>query len=187
MKIFANAICVLGTETPDYRRYLAGGEIRRLGEGLRNAIFVSCESVERTGICSPDAIVVATDSGCLDNTLKFLDDIQAYNEGALKPSLFMYSTHNAFASVIALHFKCHGHNSTHSNGNKSLENALEECRLLISGGHCDNILLCMAEETSALTPGRKARFAACIISSSKLSIDSICIDDYDSLYKLFLY
>lgn len=187
MKIYANAISTLGTQTPDYRRYLAGGEIRRLGEGLRNAIFVSCEAVDRAGIGSPDAIVVATDSGCLDNTLRFLDDIQAYNEESLKPSLFMYSTHNAFASVIALHFKCHGHNSTHSNGNKSLENALEECRLLISGGICDNILLCMAEETSGLTPGRKAHFAACIISSSELSNDSVCIDNYDSLYRRFLY
>lgn len=158
-----------GCEKPDYRRYLSAGECRRLSEGLRDAIFAGCQCLEKCGIEVPGGIIAATDSGCMRNTAKFLDDLGQYGEDALKPSYFMYSTHNSFATSIALHLKCHGYNTTHSDGNRSVANALTDAIHQLRKGKADNILLVYAEETPVGPHHGQPGFFAVLVTAKPLA------------------
>lgn len=168
-----------GDEQPDYRRYLSAGECRRLSQGLRDAIFVSCRCLEKCGVEVPDGIIAATDSGCMRNTAKFLDDLAQYGEDALKPSYFMYSTHNCFATSIALHLKCHGYNVTHSNGNMSVDNALTDALHQLRKGKAGNILLVYAEETPIGPGNAEPGFFAVLVSLKPLTALSSLSDESD--------
>lgn len=109
---------------PDFKQWLTPAESRRLGKILKRA-WVTAQSVSRkTGVEHPDAILVGTGLGCMENTERFLEALCRDGESLLSPTHFMQSTHNTIASLLALRSHTHGYNITYSHKDVSFDQAL---------------------------------------------------------------
>ncbi|MCB0663418.1 MAG: beta-ketoacyl synthase chain length factor, partial [Saprospiraceae bacterium] len=96
----------------------------------------------------PDAILVGTGMGCLEDTEKFLKDIYENEEEISSPTQFMQSTHNTVASQIAIMLGCKNYNFTYVHRGFSFESALFDAMLQFSEGEGKkmNILLGALDE-----------------------------------------
>ena len=121
-----------------------------MGRLIKAALLTSLQALEQAGIDCPDAIITATARGCLDNSERLLDQLRDEGEVLLKPTLFMQSTHNTIGSAIAIHLGCHGYNVTYSHGDRSLEWALRDARLLLRSGLCRTVLVGLHDEATPL-------------------------------------
>lgn len=128
------------------RNYVKPIEARRMGRLMKSSLISSLRALEEAGIDMPDAIITGTAYGCLDNTVRMLDHISEAGEETVSPTFFMQSTHNTIGSNIAIRLHCHGYNSTYSQGDKSLEWALRDARLLLQSGRCKTILVGFHDE-----------------------------------------
>jgi 3-oxoacyl-(acyl-carrier-protein) synthase len=137
-------------ELADIRHYVKPLEARRMGKLMKSALLSSLKVLEQSGIARPDAIITATSLGCLENSELLLKQIQEEGEGMLKPTYFMQSTHNTIGSAIAIHLKCHGYNTTYTQGPHSLEWALRDAQLLLMSGKASSVLVGLHEETTTL-------------------------------------
>ena len=99
---------------PDFRRWLSPGESRRLGRILKRALVIGRVIADKTGIGTPDAILVGTGLGCMENTERILEPLCRDGEQMLSPTHFMQSTHNTIAALLAIHSGAHGYNITYS-------------------------------------------------------------------------
>ena len=108
----------------DYKRFLDPIASRRMGRLLKRAIATAVTVVENSGIEQPDAILVGTGLGCIENTEKFLLAMLQDGETLLSPTYFINSTHNTISSHIAIHLACHAYNSTYVHLGISFESAL---------------------------------------------------------------
>lgn len=111
---------------PDFKQWLSPVESRRLGKILKRALATSMRITERTGIEHPDAIMVGSGLGCMENTERFLEALCNNGESMLSPTHFMQSTHNTIASLMAIHSKTHGYNITYSHKDLSFDLALHD-------------------------------------------------------------
>ena len=135
---------------PDYRQWLSPLESRRMGKLLKRAIVTAEQAMMCSGIGCPDAIISATRYGCIDNTEKFLRQLQtAGEEQPLSPTSFMQSTHNTIASLIAERYHCHGYNTTYSHGSHSAEAAIDDAVTQLRLGDITSALVIINDE---LTP-----------------------------------
>lgn len=122
---------------PDYSAWIDAKAIRRMSRIIRMGVT----SAKKTcGNQQPDAIIVGTAYGCLEDTNQFLSRMTEYKEDMLNPTPFIHSTHNTITSQIALHFKCYGYNSTYVHRSISFESALMDAMLLIHEGTAKNVL-----------------------------------------------
>jgi 3-oxoacyl-[acyl-carrier-protein] synthase II len=130
--------------SPDYKVYIEAGLLRRMSKLLRMSVACSKDCIEQAGITQPDAIIVGTGLGCLQDTEKFLNTSLSV-EGLLPPTSFIQSTHNTMAGQISLSIGNHGYNMTHTQNTLSFEHALLDASLLL---HEDdrNILVGAADE-----------------------------------------
>lgn len=128
-------------ELGELGKYVGPMERRRMSLLMKAATLTSLKALEEAGIESPDAIIVATNYGMLEQGEKMLEHISAYGEEGLSPTLFMQSTHNTIAGSLAIRLKCHGWNMTYSHGEQSLDHALAEASRIISEGHARNVLV----------------------------------------------
>lgn len=140
---------VINALEPDYSRYIQPRAQRRMGKLLKMSVATAFKSLEEAGIDIPEAIVVGTGLGCLNETEKFLDEIIVNEEGLLSPTSFIQSTHNTIAGQISLLKKCYGYNYTYSDRDNSFENALLDASMLIEEGH-KNVLLGAADEITEM-------------------------------------
>lgn len=124
-------------------------EARRMGKLLRASLLSSLKALQQAGINTPDAIITATSLGCLENSELLLEQIEEEGEVLLKPTLFMQSTHNTLSSNIAIQTHCHGYNVTYSQGEKSLEWALQDAKMLLGKGY-KYILVGLHDEATPL-------------------------------------
>jgi hypothetical protein len=76
----------------------------------------------------PNAIIVATALGALDETKNFLDGV--FTDGFGSPRNFIASVHNSMAGKLAQEFKVAGPNLTLCDGHNSLASAIGACALL---------------------------------------------------------
>ncbi len=132
------------------REFISPMESRRMGKLLKAAHLSSLRALKEAGIECPDAIVTATARGMLETSMQFLDDMLANGEELLKPTLFMQSTHNTLSSAIAIRMKCHGYNTTYSQGEESLQWAMRDAERLIRTGKAESVLVGMYDETTPL-------------------------------------
>lgn len=132
----------------EIRQYVKPLEARRMGKLMKSALLSSLKALDAAGIDKPDAIITATSMGCLENSERLLDALCTEGEAAMKPTLFMQSTHNTASSAIAIHTRCHGYNITYSHGMESMEWALRDARRLLSSGRCKNVLVGCHDETT---------------------------------------
>ena len=130
--------------SPDYKAYIDAGLLRRMSKILRMSVACAKDCVEQAGIGQPDAIVVGTGLGCLQDTEKFLNTALTV-EGLLPPTSFIQSTHNTMAGQISLSLGNHGYNMTHTQNTLSFEHALLDAAMLMREGD-DNVLVGAADE-----------------------------------------
>lgn len=99
-------------------------------------------------ISIPQGIFIGTKFGMLSNSELFLNQMCKEGEHTLGPTLFMQSTHNTIAGMLAIHTKSHGYNITFTQGSRSFECALKNATLLISMGVIDNALVGCHDEST---------------------------------------
>ena len=118
----------------DVSSYISPAESRRMTPQTRRIVAAARRAMAESGITAPDAIVCATQWGCMLQSMRFLQDMIASDEQQLKPTPFIQSTHNTIASLIAILTGNHGYNATYSQGKQSLNCALEDIQTQMSLG-----------------------------------------------------
>ncbi len=140
-KVYLQSIVRLGSEDPDFKAFLSPIEARRMGRLLKRALWTSREALKQAGVSSPDAIITATDYGCVENSYEFLKALLSIDDTPMRPVHFMQSTHNTIGSLIGIHLHCHGYNTTYSHRGASLETALMDAWMQISCGDISSALV----------------------------------------------
>lgn len=131
----------------ELKEFISPMESRRMGKLQKAAHLSSLRAMKAAGIVCPDAIITATAQGMLEVSMQFLQDIAANDEELLKPTLFMQSTHNTLSSAIAIRAKCHGYNTTYSQGEESFKWAMRDAERQISTGKAETVLVGSYDET----------------------------------------
>lgn len=139
-----------GDDAIDFRDYISPLEARRMCKLQKVALVTSSIALHDAGIEKPDGIFVGTKFGMLSNSEKFLRQMCEEGEHSIGPTLFMQSTHNTLAGMLALRFKCHGYNITFSQGDHSLDCAIRDAALAISLGYLDNALVGYHDESTPI-------------------------------------
>ena len=154
-KVYVHARCELkpGDPEPDYRSLFSVMEARRMGRLLKRAVWTSAEALKQAGIAIPEAVVIGTDFGCIENSESFLKALKGLEDAPLRPTHFMQSTHNTIASLIAIRLGAHGYNATYSQRGRSFESALQDAATQIALGDIDNALVGWFDE---MTPNLSA-------------------------------
>lgn len=138
--------------------YLSPMDCRRMGIIMKASLLSAFDALNKAGIQKPDAIIAATSKGMLELSTFFLEEISDNNEEHLKPTVFMQSTHNTIASAIAIRTGCHGYNITYSQGDRSIDWAIRDAKMLLRQGEANNVIVCSFDEE--LTDGRTSVFKA---------------------------
>ena len=128
-------------ELKELRQYISPMESRRMCKLMKAAFLTSMRAMETANITKPDAIIIATQYGMLENGKKILDDIDQQGEESVSPTLFMQTTHNTLAGSLAIHLGCHGYNITYSQGEDSLQWAMRDAQRLINEGKAKTVLV----------------------------------------------
>jgi 3-oxoacyl-[acyl-carrier-protein] synthase II len=135
---FTGTITELGNESglinPDFKEFIEPGLLRRMSKILRISVACAKDALNQASILQPDAIVVGTGLGCLQDTEKFLNNFLTI-EGLLPPTAFIQSTHNTIAGQISLSLGNHGYNMTHTQNSLSFEHAMLDSMLLLAENH----------------------------------------------------
>lgn len=138
---------------PDFRQFISAGDARRMGKLLKRALATSLSALHEGGIEDPDAIITGTGFGSIENTELFLDALVREGEQLLKPTQFMQSTHNTASSLIGIHTKCHGYNSTYSQKGFSFDSALYDAWMQFRLGRIRSALVGSHDEMSPVFSG----------------------------------
>lgn len=110
----------------NYKEYIKPMLLRRMSKAVKMGLLSSKKSLEDAGIELPEAIFVGTGQGCMQDTEKFLEQIDSQNEQLLSPTSFIQSTHNTVGGQIALDLKCTGYNMTYTQDAVSFESAMKD-------------------------------------------------------------
>ncbi len=150
VKVLARVEINSEEQLADIRKYVKPMESRRMGKLMKSSLLSSLEALSEAGIDVPDAIITGTAYGCLDNSERLLEQIREENEGLLKPTYFMQSTHNTISSNIAIKTQCHGYNVTYTQGAQSLQWAMRDAEMLLRSGRCRTVLVGCHDESTPL-------------------------------------
>ena len=127
--------------TPEYKEYINPRLLRRMSGIVRMGIASSQLCLDHAGIEQPDAIVVGTGLGCVEDTLKFLTQVIENDETLLNPTSFIQSTHNTVSGQIALMLGCQKYNMTFSQKAISFETALIDVIMLLKDKDAQHVLV----------------------------------------------
>ena len=128
---------------PDYKTVLNPRAVRRMSKIIKMGVYTAIEAMGEAHI---SGIVHATGLGCLADTQRFLDVIDAAGEeGILSPTSFIQSTHNTIAGQIALIKQIQAYNMTHVQNGVSFEAAMVDALCLV-GESQGNVFLGAADE-----------------------------------------
>ena len=129
------AVCTADiADDTEVSTYISAAEGRRMTPQTRRIAVAARRVMTESGITMPDAIVCATQWGCMLQSMRFLQDMLATDEQQLKPTQFIQSTHNTIASLIAIMTSNHGYNSTYAQDRQSLACAMADIRSQMSLG-----------------------------------------------------
>lgn len=131
---------------PDYKNYISAKVLRRMSKMVKMSLTASLVALKNSNIETPDAIIFGTGLGCVDDTLKFLEQIIDNKELLLNPTAFMQSTHNTVAGQIALMLACKNYNFTFTQQSISFETALIDAMLMLNEKENCNLLLGSVDE-----------------------------------------
>ena len=140
------SIVIDQADDTDVSVYINPSEARRMTLQTRRIVVAAKRAMKEANITMPDAIVCATQWGCMLQSMRFLQDMMDSNEQQLKPTPFIQSTHNTIASLIAILTGNHGYNSTYSQGHQSFSCALKDIETQIALGQIRNALVLEFDE-----------------------------------------
>ena len=150
IKVLAKVEITTEEQLTDIRKYVKPLEARRMGKIMKSSLLSSLEALEQAGIAVPDAIVIGTAYGCLENSERLLEQIKDEGEGMLKPTYFMQSTHNTIGGNIAIKTHSHGYNVTYTQEKHTLEWVIRDAELLLRSGKAKNVLVGCHDESTPL-------------------------------------
>ncbi|MDO4164506.1 MAG: beta-ketoacyl synthase N-terminal-like domain-containing protein [Bacteroides sp.] len=134
--------------TPDapmdnLKEFMSPMESRRLCRLLKATLMTALTALREAGIETPDAIIVGTSYGMLENSEKFLLQMCREGEHGLSPTLFMQSTHNTIAGLLAIRTHCKGYNITYTElgEQRVLDLCLQDAKMLMAQGKIKNALI----------------------------------------------
>ncbi len=134
---------------PDFKKYIDARLLRRMSKILRMGVATAKSSLDSAKIENPDAIIVGTAYGCLEDTSKFLNLLIDNKEEMLNPTPFIQSTHNTIAGQIALMIGCKSYNLTFTQKDFSFETALTDAVTLLNEDEVNSVLLGGVDEFNA--------------------------------------
>lgn len=149
-KVAARETVTSADELKELKEFVSPMESRRMGKLMKAAHLASLRALKSAGITCPDAIITATSRGMLEISMQFLEDINAFDEEHLKPTLFMQSTHNTLSSAIAIRTGCYGYNITYSHGDASLQWAMRDAERLLETGKVKSVLVGSFDESTPI-------------------------------------
>ena len=117
---------VLPSVHPDFKEFINPVQLRRLSKMLRIGLTAATICVRDSEITKPDGVITGSGFGFLGETAKFLGEILQQNEKQLTPTYFMQSTYNALSGLIALTYKCKGHNNAFVGRGHAFETAVHD-------------------------------------------------------------
>lgn len=130
---------------PDYGDLIPATSLRRMSKLLRMGIGTGLPLLKRYSDIG--GIIIATADGGVSDSIKFLNQIEQYNEGTLTPTNFVQSTPNSLAGTLALLSNNNGYNNTHVHEYLSFENVLTDALMYLEEND-GKILVGAAEEIS---------------------------------------
>ena len=128
---------------PSYKD-IPSGLLRRMGKAVRMGVGAGLSIINE----SVDGIVIGTANGGMEDCIKFLNQIIAYEEGMLTPGNFVQSTNNALAGQLGLMAGNKGYNITHVHRSLSFENAAIDVDMLLAENPLNTYLLGTVDEIS---------------------------------------
>ena len=169
---------------PDFKQFISAGDARRMGKLLKRALATSLSALQEGGIENPDAIITGTGFGSIENTELFLDALVREGEQLLKPTQFMQSTHNTASSLIGIHTRCHGYNSTYSQKGFSFDSALYDAWMQFRIGRINSALVGSHDEMSPVFSGfvRKAGHVKDGEICSEAAVSVLLAESEDNAY-----
>jgi len=133
---------------PDYKELISPIHLRKMPRILKIGLYASMLCMRNSGIINPDAIIVGTGFGCLEDLEKFISQISSGNEKTLFTTSFIHSTHNLVGSQIAMMTKNQNYNMNYVHRSFSFENALTDAIMLLEENEANNVLTgCIDEIT----------------------------------------
>ena len=144
--VYIHSVVCLDQTDPPFGTLLSPLEARRMGRLLKRALWCATKALEEASCPMPDAIITATDYGCLVNSEAFLGALKAGD--IPRPTHFMQSTHNTIGSLLAIRLGCHGYNATYSHQGASWRSALADAWMQIGLGDVDSALVGWFDETT---------------------------------------
>ena len=138
-------------QQPSYKELIAPAMSRRMAKGVKMSIYAANKAMLEARMVDPQAIVVGTGLGCIEDSEKFLDAIIENDEQYLTPTAFIQSTHNTVAAQIALQLQCKAYNFTYVNGANSFENALFDALMQLKHFNKETVLVGGVDEIAPYT------------------------------------
>ncbi|MFC7357927.1 beta-ketoacyl synthase chain length factor [Jejudonia soesokkakensis] len=126
---------------PSYRDYIPPAASRRMAPVVKMGVAAATKALQEAEVGMPEAILVGSGLGCMEDTEKFLNSLIDNDEAFMTPTAFIQSTHNTVGAQIALGLGCKNYNNTYVHGNLSFESALLDAQLLIEEGQQGAILV----------------------------------------------
>ena len=140
---------ILRSSARNYKELIKPIMLRRMSKAVKMGIFNAVQALSRSGIESPDAILVGTGQGCMQDTEKFMQQIEQSEEQLLTPTSFIQSTHNTVSGQIALFLKCTGYNMTYTQNSVSFESCLLDAQMQFEiDPEIQNLIVGAVDETS---------------------------------------
>ena len=143
---------------PDYLAYIDPKFIRRMSRIIKMGTAAAIECLRDASVQQPDAIVMGTAYGCLEDTGIFLKKMVEQHEEMLTPTAFIQSTHNTIGAQIALLLQCHHYNNTFVHRGFSFESALLDGMMLLQENTATNVLAGAADEITDASHAILSRF-----------------------------
>lgn len=125
---------------PDYKQFINPIQIRRMSRIMKMGVSAGKMALADAAMELPDAIIVGTGLGCLDDTEKFLVQMIESNEMSSAPTSFISSTHNSVSGQIALQLKCLSYNFTYVHKGLSLMSSLQDAMIKLTIGNAKHVL-----------------------------------------------
>lgn len=144
--VYLHALVALDQTDPPFGSLFTPMEARRMGRLLKRAVWCASEALSKAGGAMPDAIITATDYGCVENSEAFLGALKSGDTP--RPTHFMQSTHNTIGSLLAIRLGCHGYNATYSHCGESWRSALADAWMQIALGDLETALVGWFDEAT---------------------------------------
>ncbi|MGD0711903.1 MAG: beta-ketoacyl synthase chain length factor [Bacteroidales bacterium] len=131
---------------PDYSNLIPSNLLRRMGKATRMGIGTGQQLLKKSH--KVEGIIIGTATGGLEDSMKFINQIELFQEGSLTPTNFIQSTPNSVAGLLSIMNDNSGYNATHVHNGLAFENALLDTKLHLEENEISSILTGNVDEIS---------------------------------------